>query len=375
LLYEIQVLFRRVWFCKPLTEAEFSDAIKGSCLLPQRSFFGISYQQVLDLVDLFASRMIRLQPYQKPKSRVLQDYKISLARTGREFSLYTHSSASFSRSSSMFCNNRISLPNSPFMYAKHKGKHPAHKHESPLQPWHKHAVFKAQDILEKSKPDDADYIPLELDGCNSDSDANQSILVGTVSFNSTMESNISCGNQVPKPFNGKYNEDDRCCPPVLNQRFISESEIGQNSVFAHIMKESKSESQAEGCKKAIVQLDELSDVLPPTRACSVAKRVSFSCGGNGISVTSDKASHRLTLSGLQQNREAVLKGRKEQIGFSPGDIQSNERDASAKRSKLMRPSFAERLRNQHAQSRARNSDLQVTQSGIKLTSTLLADED
>jgi hypothetical protein len=46
LVSEIQVLFRRVWFCKPLTEAEFSDAIKGHCLQPQRSFFGISYQQV-----------------------------------------------------------------------------------------------------------------------------------------------------------------------------------------------------------------------------------------------------------------------------------------------------------------------------------------
>jgi hypothetical protein len=163
---------------------------------------------------------------------------------------------------------------------------------------------------------------------------------------------------------------------VLNQRFISESETGQDSVFAHIMKDSKSESQAKGCKrKAIVQLDELSDVLSPMRACSVAKKVSFSSGGNGISVNSDKASHRPTLSELQENREAVLKGRKEQIGFSPRDIQSKERDASAKRSKLMGPSFVERLRNQHAQSRARNSNLQVTQPGIKLTSTLLTDDD
>jgi hypothetical protein len=142
------------------------------------------------------------------------------------------------------------------------------------------------------------------------------------------------------------------------------------------MKDSKSESQAKGCKrKAIVQLDELSDVLSPMRACSVAKKVSFSSGGNGISVNSDKASHRPTLSELQENREAVLKGRKEQIGFSPRDIQSKERDASAKRSKLMGPSFVERLRNQHAQSRARNSNLQVTQPGIKLTSTLLTDDD
>ncbi|CAL5051337.1 unnamed protein product [Urochloa decumbens] len=371
-----QVLFRRVWFCKPLTEAEFSDAIKGNCLHPQMSFFGISYLQVLDLVDLFSSRMIRLQPYQKPKSRVLRDYKISLARTGRQFGLHTDSNASFNHSSSMFCNNRISLPHRPFLYAKHNGKHHARKHESPLHSWHKPVVFKTPDILEKSKTDDADYIPLELDDCNSDSDANQSTLMGTVSFHSTMESNISCGNEVPKSFNGKHNEDDRCCSPVLNQRFISESETGQNSVFAHIMKESKSKLQAKECKrKAIVQLGERSDVLSPMRACSMAKKVSFSFGGNGISVTSDKASRKPALAELQHNREAVLKERKEQIGFSPRDIQNKERDASTKMSKMMRPSFAERLRNQHAQSRAKNSDLQVTQSGIKLTSTLVTDEE
>ncbi|CAN6208515.1 unnamed protein product [Urochloa humidicola] len=363
-----QVLFRRVWFCKPLTEAEFSDAIKGNCLYPQRSFFGISYQQVLDLVDLFSSRMIKLQPYQKPKSRVLQDYKISLARTGRQFGLHTHSNASFNHSSSMFCNNQISLPQRPFLYAKHNGKHRAHKHESPVHSWHKPVVFKAPDILEKSKPDDADYIPLELDDCNSDSDANQSTLAGTVRFHSTMESNISRGNQVPKSCNGKHNEDDRCCSPVLNQRFISESESGHNSVCAHILKESKSKLQAKGCKrKAIVQLGERSDVLSPIRACGMAKKVSFSIGGNGISVTSDKASCKPTLADLQHNREAVLKERKEQIGFSCRDIQSKERDASAKMSKMMRPSFAERVRNQHAQSCARN--------GIKLTSTLLADDE
>ncbi|KAF8733042.1 hypothetical protein HU200_015401 [Digitaria exilis] len=345
-----QVLFRRVWFCKPLTEAEFSDAIKGNCLHPQMSFLGISYQQVLDLVDLFTSRMIRLQTYQKPKSRVLQDYKISLARTGQEFGLYNRSSASFSRSSSMFCNDRIPLPHSPFMYAKHNGKHPAHKHEPSRHRWHKPVMFKSPDILEKSKPKDADYIPLELDDCNSDSDASQSTLMGTVSCHSTMESNISCGNQVPKPCNGQHNEDDMCRAPVLNQRFISGSETGQNSAFAQIMKESRSKLQAKVCKrKATVQLDELSDGLPPMRACSMAKKVSFSFGANGIYVTSDKASCKPTLSELQQNREAVMKERKEQIGFSPEDTQSKERDASA-RSRPMWPSFAERLRNHLSQS-------------------------
>lgn len=324
---------------------------------------GFCHVQVLNLVDLFSSRMIRLQPYQKPKSKVLWDYKISLARTGREFRLNTHSNG-FSRPSSMFCNNRISLPHIPFMYAKQNGKHPAHKLEPRLHPCPKPVVFKSPDIIETNKPDDADYIPLELDDFNSDSDGNQSALMGTVSFHSTMESNISCEDQVPKPFNGKHTEDNRCCSPVLNQRFVSESETGQNNVTLHIMKGSESELQAKGCKqKGTIQL-ELSDVLSPKRDCILAKRVSFSFGGNGISVTSDKASSCMpTLGGIQQNGEAALKERKEQIGFSARDIQS-ERDVSAKRSKLTRPSFAERYRDQHAQWRSRNSISQVTRSGM-----------
>ncbi|WVZ82308.1 hypothetical protein U9M48_029583 [Paspalum notatum var. saurae] len=339
MLRPAQVLFRRVWFCKPLTEAEFSDAIKGHCLQPQMSFLGISYQQVLSLVDLFSSRMIRLQLYQKPKSRVLRDYKISLARTGQEFGLSTHNDC-FSHSSSMFCNNRISSPHSPFMYAKHNGKHTAHKHESPLHPWPKSAVFKAPDTIEKSKPDDTDYIPLELGDCDSDSAVNRSTLMGTVSFHSKTEGIISREDQVPKPFNVKDNEDDRC-HSQLNQRFISESETDQNSAISHIVKESKSKLQAMGCKrKATVQLDELSDVLSPMRACDMVKNVSFSFGVNGISAASDKALLKPTLAELQQNREAVLKERKEQLGFSPRDNLSKG-DASAKWSKLMRLSFVE----------------------------------
>ncbi|XP_062233483.1 uncharacterized protein LOC133930773 [Phragmites australis] len=336
-----QVLFRRVWFCKPLTEAEFSDAITGNCLKPQMSFFGISYLQVLVLVNLFSSKMIRLQPYQKPKSRVLWDYKISLARTGQEFSLHTRSNAYPSRPASTFCNNRISLPQSGFMSAKHDGKFAAHKHECPLHPRPKTVPFKAPDIKDKCLEPDADYIPLELDDPDdwkSDSDADQSTLLGTVNFHSTLESTISYDDQVPKPFNGKHNEDDRYHSPVLNRRLISECETGRNSVIAHIMKESKSCLQSKGCKrKAIVQLDELSGVLSPRRNCSVAKKVSFSFGGNEILVTSDKV---LRKPALAKNIEAVVEG-KEVVGFSPEDNQSKERDVSAKMSKLINLSFAE----------------------------------
>uniref|UniRef100_A0A0A9GEJ1 Uncharacterized protein n=1 Tax=Arundo donax TaxID=35708 RepID=A0A0A9GEJ1_ARUDO len=139
------------------------------------------------------------------------------------------------------------------------------------------------------------------------------------------------------------------------------------------MKENKSSLQTKGCKrKAIVQLDELSDVLFTRRGCSVAKKVSFSFGGNEISVTSDKSVQRPQLA---ENIVAVVEKGKEEAGFSPQDIQSKERDASAKRSKLMSLSFAERLRNQHAQSCSRNGKSLVSQPGIKLTCTLLTDEE
>ncbi|KAL6606728.1 hypothetical protein ACP70R_042381 [Stipagrostis hirtigluma subsp. patula] len=370
-----QVLFKRVWFCKPLTEVDFPDAIKGS-FHPQMSFLGISYLQVLDLVNLFSSKMIQLQPYQKPKPKVLWDFRMSLARTGREFSLHTHSNAYSRRSSSMFCNNRTSFPHRPLMSAKHSGKRAAHEPESPLHPCPKPVAFKAPDIKDKSIEPDDDYIPLELDDCECDSDADQSTMLGTVSFYSTSESNISYEDQAAKPFNGKHNVDDRYHSPVLNQRLISESETSQNSLIAHVMKESKSSLQAKGCKrKAIVQLDELADLTSPKRGCTVSKRVSFSFGGNGISVTSDKALDKPALVELEQNSEAVFKERKQRVGFSPQDIQIKERDVSAKRSKLMNLSFAERLRHQHAQSCSRNSKSQVTQTGIKLTCTLLADEE
>jgi hypothetical protein len=46
LVAKIQVLSRRVWFCKPLTIDEFSGAIERNCLKPHMSFLGISHQQV-----------------------------------------------------------------------------------------------------------------------------------------------------------------------------------------------------------------------------------------------------------------------------------------------------------------------------------------
>lgn len=331
------------------------------------------FVQVLNLVHLFSPKRIRLQPYQKPKSRVIWDYKISLAHTGLESSLHTHSHAC--PSSSMVCNSRISLPHSSFMYAKQNAKHAAYKYESPLRPRPKSVIFKAPDIKEKSLELNADYIPLELDDlddCKSDSDAVLSNMLGTVSFYSALLSSISYEDRDPKPFNGKRDEGDGYHSPVLNRRFISESETGQNSAIAHIMKERLSSMQGKGCKRK-VQFNEHSDLSSPS--CTMAKKVFFNFGGDEISVTSDKALQRPAHAELEENREAIIEKRKQEVGCLVQDIQSKGGDVSAKRSKLMSLSFPEGLTNKRVQSCSRNSQSLVTQSGIKLTYTLLTDEE
>uniref|UniRef100_A0A0E0L8H3 DCD domain-containing protein n=1 Tax=Oryza punctata TaxID=4537 RepID=A0A0E0L8H3_ORYPU len=361
-----QVLFRRIWFCKPLAETEFSSAIKGNCLHPQMTFFGISYQQVLNLVHLFASKRIGLQPYQKPKSRVIYDYKISLAHPGREFSPRTHNKTFSSHSSSTFCNNRFSLPRSSFLYTKQNAKHDACKYESPLHSQLKSVIFKAPDVKGESLDPNPDYIPLELDDCKSDSDADLSDSLETVSFYSTLEGCISYEDQDLKPFNGKFNGDYGHQSHVLIPGITSECETDRNIVFSHNVKERQSSLQAKdgkGCKrKAIVEFDEQS---PPRRGCTM-KRVSFSFSGEEISVTSEKSLQRSTaFAELRNTREASTEEGKQEVGCLVKKTLSKGEDVSAK-IKLMGLSLPERLRANRVHSCSSNSQSLKVKVGATL---------
>uniref|UniRef100_A0ACD5XXJ3 Uncharacterized protein n=1 Tax=Avena sativa TaxID=4498 RepID=A0ACD5XXJ3_AVESA len=362
-----QVRFRRVWFCKPLTEAEFSDEIKG--LQPQMSFFGISYQQVLNLVHLFSSKRISLEPYQKPRSSVIRDYNVSLALAGLGSSLHTGTNAFPIRSFSVLRNNRISAPS--FMSAKQNARHAAYNYKSSLHPRMKSVIFKAPHVKEQGLEPSVDFIPLDLDDCKSDSDTVPSDLLRPVGLYSALAGRISCEDQDPEPFNGKHDEDDMYPAPVLNQSFIALSETSENSAIAHFMKDKQAGMQGRGCKRrAPLQLDGHSH-LPSPRSCTIAKEVPFSFEGDKIRVTSGKALNRPALAELEQNREAaVTKGRKQQLGCPAQDARSRSGDDSGK-SKLVRPSFAERVANLHFQSYSQSL---LMSSPRKLTCTLLADE-
>lgn len=259
------------------------------------------------------------------------------------------------------------------MYVKQNSKHAAYNYESSLHSCVNSVIFKAPDIKERGLEPDADFIPLDLDDCKSDSDTVPSDLLGPVGFYSALVGRISYEDQDPKPVNCKHNEDDAYPAPVLNQSFISLSETSQNSAIAHFMKHRQSSMQGRGHKRrATIQLDVHSH-LSSTRSCAIAKKVPFSFEGDKIPVTSVKALSRPALAELEQNRGTVIKESKEQVGYLVRDTQGRSGEDSEK-SKLMRPSFAERVANLRVQSCSSNSQALLMPSPRKLTCTLLADE-
>ncbi|EHA8587238.1 hypothetical protein COCNU_scaffold001677G000060 [Cocos nucifera] len=63
--YPAQILFKRIWFCKPLSEDEFGDAIKENYYQPYKFEFGLSYDQVLRLIHLFSLKKIRVSQFRR----------------------------------------------------------------------------------------------------------------------------------------------------------------------------------------------------------------------------------------------------------------------------------------------------------------------
>ncbi|KAL5224763.1 hypothetical protein ABZP36_011402 [Zizania latifolia] len=270
----------------------------------------------------------------------------------------------------MFRNNRILLPNSSFMQTEQNAKHDAYKYESPLHPPPKSVVFRAPDVKGESLEPNADYIPLELDDCNSDSDADLSDTLETASFCSALEGGITYEDQDLKPFNGKFNGDDGYHSPVLIPGHDSECETGRNSLFSHIMKERRSSLQAKGCKRKALQFDEHSS---PRKGCTMTKRVSLSFSSEEIFDTSEKASHKPAFTELEQKKETFIEERKEEVDCLVQNIQNKSEGVSAK-IKLMSLSLPEGLANR-VHSCSSSSQSLVTQTGIKLTCTLLTDKE
>ncbi|XP_072986244.1 uncharacterized protein [Typha latifolia] len=84
--YPAQILFKRIWFCKPLSEDEFCGAISENYFAPYKFNFGLKYEQVSKLIQLFSLKKIRIQPYQRPgiPYEVVRQLDISYPDNARE---------------------------------------------------------------------------------------------------------------------------------------------------------------------------------------------------------------------------------------------------------------------------------------------------
>ncbi|XP_051126161.1 uncharacterized protein LOC127248057 isoform X2 [Andrographis paniculata] len=67
--FPAQVCFKPVWYCSPLSEKEFRDAIMENYFSPKKFNFGLSKDQVHRLLSLFSSRKLKtkLPPRQLPE--------------------------------------------------------------------------------------------------------------------------------------------------------------------------------------------------------------------------------------------------------------------------------------------------------------------
>ncbi|XP_062233482.1 uncharacterized protein LOC133930772 isoform X2 [Phragmites australis] len=76
--YPSQIRFKRIWFCEPLMEGEFQDAVRKSFSIKNKFSYGLSHQQVAKLLHLFSSRN-RLQCPQNPRLQddVSREFEIS----------------------------------------------------------------------------------------------------------------------------------------------------------------------------------------------------------------------------------------------------------------------------------------------------------
>ncbi|KAK3131731.1 hypothetical protein QOZ80_6AG0510620 [Eleusine coracana subsp. coracana] len=107
LRFPYQVRFKRIWFCKPLMEYEFQDAVQNSFTIKNKFTYHLSHQQVTKLLHLFSSRK-RLQPPENPRSQddISREFGISsLVKETDMLSSPNSSSCGSFRSSCQTCSS------------------------------------------------------------------------------------------------------------------------------------------------------------------------------------------------------------------------------------------------------------------------------
>ncbi|KAL0910576.1 hypothetical protein M5K25_021574 [Dendrobium thyrsiflorum] len=127
--YPAQIIFKRIWMCKPLCEDEFRSAIEENYYSPNKFHFGLSYEQVINLIHLFYSRKINIKQYKghgipnkiiEKFENTAADDEVRLTETGTHFKC---KSDEYSREGKREVRKQLALPQAsldpPMLYTRH----------------------------------------------------------------------------------------------------------------------------------------------------------------------------------------------------------------------------------------------------------------
>uniref|UniRef100_A0ACD5ZPM3 Uncharacterized protein n=1 Tax=Avena sativa TaxID=4498 RepID=A0ACD5ZPM3_AVESA len=271
--YPCQIRFKRIWFCKPLLESEFEDAVQDNYFSRNRFSYSLTHQQVVNLLHLFSSRN-RLQPRQNPR---LQDgppreSEISsvVNQTDKHSVVNQTDNQSSSNSSSQGSLKSPCQTCASSTVEKHAVP-PSHRLAEPMSLMHSEVQLDISDVANSNSSrsslhtaantdivtepgtqeamDDKstdDYIPLQLEEDDIDGVDNLSDLLGDDSHSS--ESKGSSDSEEHTTFHqpcGRKKDDFH--QPMANSKLRADIE-GRKSVFARLMGRPKSFYQREKSK-------------------------------------------------------------------------------------------------------------------------------
>ncbi|XP_015694301.1 uncharacterized protein LOC102714471 [Oryza brachyantha] len=300
--YPCQIRFKRIWFCKPLMESEYHDAMQTKFMPKNKFRNGLSHQQVLKLLHLFSSRN-RLQPRQNQN---LQDDLPRESEMSSLVNLTDIQSSSNSSSHGSFkspcqtCSSSthgeraatLSHKLSDLMPLIHRGLKPdtvgvVKSKDSSKFSLHIGTntdivtVPVRQEAMDDKSSDD--YIPLPQEENALESIDDLSDLHEDESYSSGSQG--TSDSQEHSTFHQAYaRKEDGCYPPVVNSKLHADHEE-RTSVFSRLMGKSKNFGPRKKFKaKAFPSMNAVSFSHLPQRKKQWRKQHSkpFPCDRDGI---------------------------------------------------------------------------------------------
>ncbi|KAG2604514.1 hypothetical protein PVAP13_4NG068512 [Panicum virgatum] len=252
--YPSQIRFKRIWFCKPLMEGEFRDAVQNYSVKNKFSY-GLSHQQVAKLLHLFSSRN-RLQLCQNPrlKDDLPKELETFLVKVIDVQSSPTSSSCGSFKSPCQTCSSSTlgdKLTDSASLVQRglQSDISDVAKSKSSQPPLHTGAdtatvtIPSNQEAMHDKSTDDFIPLPQEEDTLEGVDD-----LFGLLKDESpSSESKGSSDSEDHTTFHHvcvRKEKEDGCDPPMLNSKLRSDSE-GRTSVFSRLMKTHKTYIQGK----------------------------------------------------------------------------------------------------------------------------------